>query len=600
MDADNRGDSTPEPAAIAHGRRLLEDWQQAQPDNFFVSDRNLQRLLEFYWGEETYGKHVGRLYEFGRVSAKVIDLAAQKANRDENLPRLERYDSVGRRWEAVEYHPVHHEAGRAIYGSGAMSVYQASGNNLLSLGLFYLSALNGEAGHNCPLAMTAGLIKVLQAEGSPLLRSKYLPLLLNPNYDELFTAAQFLTEVQGGSDVGANGTTATPLDPAAEGTWLLNGEKWFCSNVTADLALVTARVQGQGDGTRGLGLFLVPRRLDDGSLNQVFVRRLKYKLGTRSMATGEVEFRDALAYQIGALEDGFRNTMTYVINTSRIYNGVGCSANARRAYMTAWTYAKYRSAFDRPILHFPLVQDILTKMRSDAAAMLSGSMRIVRTLDEVETGRRQDADTGAFLRMALNLNKYRSAVLAHEVVNQGIEILGGNGTIEDFSVLPRLLRDNVVYENWEGAHNVLLAQVQRDMRRYKVHEPFFALVKSMLEPLPFKRLQRESLAALEEMRDQLESLLLMEEQSASIPFRPLMDRLTDLYYVACMGVEATWENFQKKDRSKQRLAEFVFDRRVMGRSPLEIANYGDQVSRLCADIRPSKIEKIRDEDEVGG
>ena len=586
----------PDFPVIDSTRRRLEEWQAAQPGNFFVADRHLQRLLEFYWGEETYRERLPRLLDFGRASATVVDLAARISNTTENLPRLRHYDWVGRGVSEVDYHPSYHEAGRAIYASGVMSVYAEAGNNLLSLALFYLSSLNGEAGHNCPLAMTAGLIKLLQAEGSPALKARYLPRLLDPDYQQNYTGAQFLTEIQGGSDGGAHATIAVPLDPAAEGTWLLNGEKWFTSNVTADLALVTARVPGQGDGTYGLGLFLVPRRLEDGRLNTVTIRRLKDKLGTRSLATGEVEFRDTLAYQIGDLERGFRNMMVYVINTSRIFNGVGTAANARRAYLVAWSYARHRSAFGQPIIHFPLVQDTLAKMRADSTAILSGSLRIVRTLDEVETGRKGDDATGAFLRMALNLNKYRSSLIAHEVIQQGIEILGGNGAVEDFSVLPRLLRDNVVYENWEGAHNVLLAQVLRDMHRYRVHEPFFALLEEMLTPLPFNRLKREGMEVLATIREQLDALLAMDELSASVPFRPLMDRLTDLYYVACMGVEAAWEIFKKEDRSKQRLAEFFFDRRVMGRPALDIPNYGDQISRLAARIRPGRVEK----DHVSG
>lgn len=582
---------------IELGRRRLAEWQAAQPDNFLISDRNLQRLLQFYWGEEQYRGHLPRLMNFGGVAATAVDHAAALANRPENLPQLERYDETGQRMEAVRFHPSHHEAGRAIYGSGVMSVLEEAGSNLLSLALFYLSAQNGEAGHNCPLACTAGLIKVLQAEGSEMLKERYLPGLLNPDYDENYTGAQYLTEVQGGSDVGANATTATPLDPAAEGSWLLNGEKWFCSNVNAELALVMARVPEQGEGTAGLGLFLMPRHLQDGSLNNFYIRQLKDKLGTRSMATGELELRDAVAYQVGTTEQGFRNAMIYVINTSRIFNAVGCSANARRAYMTAWTYAQHRFAFERPILYFPAVQATLTQMRTDATAMLSGAMRVVRTLDEIETGRKQDAETGSFLRMAINLNKFRSAVLAHEVIQQGIEVLGGNGAVEDFSILPRLLRDNVVYENWEGTHNVLLAQVQRDMRRYQVHEPFLAQIRAMLEPSPFKRLRREGLEQLQQMQEQIEALLEMDELSASIPFRPLLERLTDLYYVACMGVEAAWEIYEKQDRSKQRMAEFFFDRRVMGRTALEIPNYADQVSRLCADRRPRRIEQVEDEED---
>ncbi len=583
---------------IASGRRRLEEWQDALSDNFFVSDRNLQRLLEFHWGKERYREHLLQLLNFGGESATIVDEAARISNLDENLPRLKRYDGVGRRIEEVAYHPSYHEAGRAIYGSGVMSVLEEPGNNLLSLALFYLSALNGEAGHNCPLACTAGLIKVLQAEGSAVLKERYLPHLLDADYETRYHGAQYLTEVQGGSDVGANGTQARPLDPASEGTWLLNGEKWFCSNVTADLALVTARVPGQGESTAGLGLFLVPRLLEDGTPNGLFIRRLKDKLGTRSMATAEVEFRDALAYQVGATESGFRNAMVYVVNTSRIFNAVGCSANARRAYQTAWAYARHRLAFGQPIIHFPLVQDTLTRMRTDAAAMLSGTMHIVRLLDEIESGRKSDAESGAFLRMTLNLNKYRSAVLAHDVIQRGIEVLGGNGAIESFSVLPRLLRDNVVYENWEGTHNVLLAQVQRDMRRYQLHDSFFEIVREMLEALPTKRLKREGLEQLEKSQEQLSALLEMDLQTASVPFRSLMDRLTDLYYVACMGVEAAWELYDKQDRSKQRLAEFFFDRRVMRRDPLDIPNYGHQISRLCADIRPGKMDRLRNEDDV--
>ena len=582
---------------IEIARSALIDWNAAQPDNFFVADRNLQRLLELYWGAEKYKDEAARLYHFGGVVATTLDELVRLSNEQENLPRLDRYNGVGERIEAVDYHPAYHQAGRLIYGSGMMQVYEEPGNNLLSLALFYLSSLNGEAGHNCPLAMTAGLIKALQAEGSPALRTRYLPQLLDSDYDSNLNGGQFLTEVQGGSDVGANAVIATPLDPAAEGTWLLNGEKWFTSNVTADLILVTARVPEQGEGTRGLGLFLVPRRLEDGALNHLYIRRLKDKLGTRSMATGEVEFRDALAYQIGDLENGFRNMMVYVINTSRIFNAVGCAAIARRAYFVAWGYARYRRAFGQPVIHFPLVQDVLAKMRADAAAIFSGTMRIVHTLDEIETGKKDDAATGAFLRMALNLNKYRSSLISHEVAQQGIEILGGNGTVEDFSVLPRLLRDNVVFENWEGSHNVLLAQVQRDMRRYQVHEAFFAQVEEMLEPLPFKRLRREGLAQLAEIREQLDALLQMDELSASLPFRPLMDKLTDLYYVACMGVEAAWEVYKKDDRSKQRLAEFFFDRRVAKREAIDIPNYADQVSRLCADIRPTRVAKDLDQEE---
>jgi hypothetical protein len=194
------------------GRESLAAWKDSQPDNFFAYDLGFQRSLEFLWGKEVYKKHAGRLFRFGSDLATKVDGAVEEANRDLNQPRLERYDSVGQRVENVVYHPAHHEAGRLIFESGMMSVYAEPGNNLLSLALFYLSAQNGEAGHNCSIACTAGLIKVLQAVGSSRLKRTYLPRLLDSNYDKLFQGAQFLTEVQGGSDVGANSMLATPLE----------------------------------------------------------------------------------------------------------------------------------------------------------------------------------------------------------------------------------------------------------------------------------------------------------------------------------------------------------------------------------------------------
>jgi alkylation response protein AidB-like acyl-CoA dehydrogenase len=566
-------------SAIETGRALLEDWERAQPDNFFSADIQLQRMLEYHWGRDAFRKEAPALYRFGHVLAAEVDTLARESELVGNLPRLERHDRLGRRMEEVVFHPAYHEAGRRIYGSGLLSAYAAPGHNLLALALFYLSSQNGEAGHNCPVACTAGLIKALQAVGSPALAERYLPGLTDPDYESHLTGAQFLTEIQGGSDVGANASLASPLDAAA-GSWLITGEKWFCSNVNADLALVTARVEGLGEGTRGLGLFLVPRVLPDGRLNNLTVTRLKDKLGTRSMATGELELREALAYQVGPIEHGFKNVMVYVINTSRIYNALGCSGNARRAFVIARSYADYRTAFGQAIIHFPLVQDLLANMRADAAAILAGSLRIARTMDQLELGEISD-ESAAYLRMAINLNKYRSSVIAHEVINRAIELLGGNGAIEDFSVLPRLLRDNVVFENWEGTHNVLLAQVQRDVRRYQVERPLLALIRADLEALEPGALRDEGLSYLARIEAELREVLAMDELTAAIYFRPLMDRLTDLYYTSSLAAVGQWEERERKERTTLRLAALTLRRRVGRLEPKDIPYYDDLVSRLC-------------------
>ncbi len=453
------------------GRAGLLEFEHLQPDNFWRAEAHLQRVLKHLGGAAVEGWVEG-LDRFGEECAGPLDALVQLNNLPQNLPRLDRFSPYGERIEEVEFHPSYHEAGAMIYGSGVMQVLGEWGANLRSMALFYLSSHNGEAGHNCPLACTAGLIKAVKAVGGEELQERYLGRLLSTDYAALAHGAQFLTEVQGGSDVGANAVRAVP-DSAGIAPYRIYGEKWFCSNCTADLILMTARPEGAPEGTKGLGLFLVPRRLPDGTLNAYAFRRLKEKLGTRSMASAEIDFQGAYAWNVGDVAQGFNTVMTYVINTSRVVNAFGCCGIARRASITAHTYAQARKAFGTAIANYPLVQETLADMRTETDAMLSGSLYLAHLMDLAELGKLAEADT-SFLRMAVNVNKMRAAMSSHEVALQGIEVLGGNGAIETFSVLPRLLRDNVVFENWEGTHNVLITQVWKDAQRKGMHKPFFA------------------------------------------------------------------------------------------------------------------------------
>lgn len=249
--------------AITRGRERLLGWRDAKPDNFFDADTNLQNVLRHYLGDEAYGRIVGSLRDFGGACATTLDDASRIEDRIGNHPRMERWSDLGERIEAIEFHPNHDLMGEVIWRSGIMALQAEAGNTRHQMGLYYLMGHNGEASHMCSLACTSGLIRALQQEGDEALKARYLPPLLNPDYAHKHHGAQFLTEVQGGSDVGANAVVATP---AGDGTWRINGEKWFCSNINADQFLMTARV-GEAQGTRGLGLFLVPRQLDDGRVN---------------------------------------------------------------------------------------------------------------------------------------------------------------------------------------------------------------------------------------------------------------------------------------------------------------------------------------------
>lgn len=378
--------------------------------------------------------------EFADVVRDLIDPAVEECER--NPPRL------GADGE-VEFDPAYHRAGRAVWASGIVGAparEQAS--------LFYLLAQAGEGGHACPVVCTAGLVRALREHASDELGERFLPPLLETDYDRAHRGAQFLTERHGGSDVGANRVEAVRDD----GVWRLHGEKWFCSVADADQFLVTARPRGAPEGTRGIGCFLVPR--DGGGFR---IRRLKDKLGTRALATGEIEFEGAVAYPIGPLEEGFR-TAVGVLNTSRWLNAVGSAGLMRRAYLVASEFAREREAFGQAISEFPLVRENLAVMKAEADAALVSTMELTELVDRIDRAEASDEDA-TWHRLLVNANKVVTSIAATKGVRRGIEALGGNGTIEDFSPLPRLWRDAIVFESWEGTHNVLCAQVLRDLGR---------------------------------------------------------------------------------------------------------------------------------------
>jgi alkylation response protein AidB-like acyl-CoA dehydrogenase len=459
------------------GREALSSWLHAQPDSFYASSQVLRRLHEQGWSPQELAARLPALSDFGRVVAGELDAQVAENNQSQNLPRLGGWDGIGRRSQPVQHHPSWQKAGQIIYGSGIMAAYgEAPQPHRHILSLFYLSCHVGEGGHNCPLACTAGAIRALTALGTEDQKTRYLLPLLNKDFRENATGAQFLTELQGGSDVGANTTRAIR---AEDGSWRIHGEKWFCSNVDADVALITARFEGGPEGTRGLGLFLLPAKKPDGSWNDYRVRRLKDKLGTRSMASGEIDFEGAYAEALGPVEEGFLNMMRLVINTSRLYNAVGCSAHIQRAYLVANSYAQWREAFGQPIANFPMVKESLAFLKTDADACIAGSWLLAGLQEELEAGN-ATPESQAFYRVALNINKVQTAKVSHEAINRAIQVLGGNGAIESFSILPRLLRDNVVYENWEGTHNVLLLQVLKDCKKMALHEGFFSFLETRL------------------------------------------------------------------------------------------------------------------------
>jgi hypothetical protein len=189
-------------------------------------------------------------------------------------------------------------------------------------------------------------------------------------------------------------------------------------------------------------------------VNGFRIRKLKDKLGTRALATGEIEFEDALAYPLGPLEEGFRIAVGTVLNTSRWLNALGSAGLMRRAYLEAASYASFRQAFGRRIEDFALVRENLAVMRAEEHSALLSTLELTGLVES------DDADDVAYHRILVNANKFSTSLAATRVVRRAIEVLGGNGAI------PRLYRDSIVFESWEGAHNVLCTQVARDLEKY--------------------------------------------------------------------------------------------------------------------------------------
>ena len=459
-------------------RAAFAAWRAELATNAWQADPHARELLAHYGRADGAGLH-----DFGGAVAGPLDLLARETNRDENLPRLRRYDDVGNRIEAVVFHPDYHEIGRVAYRTGLMGLYEEPGRELETLTYAYLLGQNGEAGHTCPFACTAGMIRSLQAAArhaasepptpgnvSRAQAEAWLARLYNPDYDTHAHGSQFLTEVQGGSDVGANALLAR-LDGDR---WRLSGEKWFCSVVDAHLFLVTARPEGAPAGTAGLAAFVVPRTLADGSPNQFAIRRLKVKLGTRSMASAELDFLGAEAWRVG----DFRQTVEIVLNTSRAYNAMVAAGLLQRAAREAAGYARHRLAFGRSIRQFPVIARIVARLQTEAHAARASTFWVADMADRLATGRGL-VDEPAAWRMLVNLNKIWTALTCPAAIRDAIEVFGGNGAIEEFSVLPRLLRDSMVVEAWEGGHGVLCAQLLRDCQRLHLHEPLFRLLRAL-------------------------------------------------------------------------------------------------------------------------
>jgi len=362
-------------------------------------------------------------------------------------------DQFGRDEEWIEYHPAYRameEIGFGKFGMHAMTNrpgvlgWDAPMPELAKFVFFYLFA-QAEFGLLCPISLADCSSELVRRYGNEELKAKYLDAMMSQDLTRLMRSAQFMTEKAGGSDVGANELTAV-----RDGNhWRLYGEKWFCSHTDADLAVLLARPEGAPASGRGLGLFLMPKTLDDGTRNAYRIARLKDKLGSKTMASGEIRFEGAIAYQLGELDQGLKH-MLGMVNTGRVSHAARAAGMMRRCLNEAMQAARHRNAFGKAIVEHPLLRRQLLKIMIPTEQALSA----VLYASVAANGAAADKKCEMILRIMTPITKYRACRDNVKVAGGALEVRGGNGYIEDWPNA-RLVRDAYLGVIWDGTSNIV-------------------------------------------------------------------------------------------------------------------------------------------------
>lgn len=421
--------------------------------NLYTSDPFGQNLWSYFLGPQRHNEFKSYLQNFGKIGAEATVLSALA---DKHSPQLHTHNKVGERVDIVEYHPAYLELKKISYGQGLVALkydptfLQKNKNcrHLLSFAMGYYFAQT-ETGLFCPICMTDALARVLETHNIHPMAKKTLNHLTANTLNDLWEGAMFLTENQGGSDVGANTCQAEEQD----GKWHISGDKWFCSNADAKAILVLARMPGKegiiDKGTRGLGLFLILREHPTNNYKTWVTHRLKNKLGVRSMASGEITLHKTEAYLIGGANEGFK-IMTEMVNMSRIYNSVASLAITRRSIMEASAFGKERKAFGTTLDQLPLWRACLADLAAEHIGHMFLTFEAIRQLDSADNG---DLESAKLVRALTPLSKALSGKLSVFAASEAMELIGGNAYIEEH-IMPRLLRDAQVLPIWEGTTNI--------------------------------------------------------------------------------------------------------------------------------------------------
>jgi alkylation response protein AidB-like acyl-CoA dehydrogenase len=532
--------------------------------NFYAIDRGLRGLLQLYLEPNDFLSLEPHFHRLGELAGGRLDQLARVA--DKHPPVLNARDRFGRDEDWIDYHPSYREMEAIAFGdfqfhamshrAGALDMDRP----LPAVAKYALQYLfvQAEFGLMCPISVTDTSIHLIRKFASAELQDYLLPKMLSGDVATMWKGTQFMTERAGGSDVGAIETTARCED----GVWRLHGDKWFCSHTDADVALLLARPEGAPGGTAGLALFALPRRLKDGRRNAYRIVRLKDKLGTRSMASGEIRLEGAVAYLVGDAGRGLKQMMEQV-NLSRLSHGVRAAAMMRRCVNEAMVCARTRMAFGKTIIEYPLLRRQLLKIAVPVEQSLSMFLFAANAMDRTNAGSKE---AESVLRILTPLLKFRACRDNIPVATGAMEVRGGNGYIEEW-VHARLIRDAHIGVLWEGTSNInALDIITRAVGKSRAHRTLEIALKKLLDeatPIPAAFRDRLGLA--------LDRTLVFAERVAAEPALEETARLaaSALYHITS-AILMTWEAAKPGTDPRRALyARLVLDHRLSVQDPLE-------------------------------
>lgn len=473
--------------------------------------------------EPWLNSRVARMEEYGTQLSEFRNWVLTEVDAQANYtdryapPGVETYDRNGEVVNRIVTNPWYEQQHQELYRRGIVGLAHVEhAPHLLTFTMGYLLA-QADISLHCPVTLTGAVAYVLGSHSPEEVGKRYLYDVVRMD-GHAKTGGTWATEQHGGSDVGATTTIAV----ANGDRFALHGLKWFASNANSGLALATARPEGAPSGSAGLGLYLVASHLEDGRPNHFRIRKLKDKLGTKGLPTGEIDLLGAEAVEVAPPPQGFK-LMMEALEYSRVHNAVGSVGIQRRCLHEALAWANSRRAFGNLLAEYPMVQDELLRMRVhfEAGSLLAFESAIAFDVAQ------QSADHRNWLRLVTCLAKYLTAEYAIAASRTALELIGGNGYTSDYPVA-RLLRDAQVLTVWEGPANIQALELLRMLTpRYQGWERYRDRMQDVLDRLP---------SALGRLRSALEqrlagdsdamSLTTRDDQSAQRFARKLLHRLS--------------------------------------------------------------------------